>query len=751
MDYNELEPKIVFQYFKEISNIPHGSGNTEEISKYLMNFAKEHNLKAIYDSGRNIIIFKDGTKGFENSEPIILQGHMDMVCDKVPDCTIDMSKEGLTLCTNGEYLWADGTTLGGDDGIAVAYILAILASDDIPHPPIEAVITRDEEIGLLGAAELETSYLKGKRLINIDSEDEGIFTAGCAGAMIYTANIPTEFENSDNNTLRIEISGLTGGHSGIDIGKQRKNAIKLLAKILQELSQNCDFYICDINGGVRENVIPKQAYAVICIEDTSKLKDIIKNIKSELINTEKDLKITFSETEISKKLSKQSTEKIITFLTNTKSTALKFNNKNEVLTSLNLGVVSLADNTFQASFMIRSNLKNEKEQQSDILDELVLSLGGSFEHSASYPAWEYAENSKLRETMTAVFERLYDRTPKIETIHAGLECGIIADKINNLDAVSIGPNILEIHTPNEKLDIASTKRTWKFLIEILNPLCYNNQKRYKGKNMNRKELIYMGIIIIFIISVIAVAWVLISSNKEEKNNTNISSRTQEELKKEFNNMFNNKIDFSNYNTDGIQKLDDTKDIVYTTYELERTENEKYEVDLHLPCINIKGEVPSEFNQITQKVFADKANSIFQNAKTYTIYSINYTGFINGDILSVVIKSNLKEGSNAQRTIVETYNLNLKTNQEVTIDEVIAQKSITKEEVESKVKQDVTKAIQDANKIQVSGYETFKRNIDSDEYKFENLTNFYLKDNGKMYIVFAYGNLNFTSEMDIIEI
>lgn len=288
--------------------------------------------------------------------------------------------------------------------------------------------------------------------------------------MIYTANIPIEFENSDNNTLRIEISGLNGGHSGIDIGKQRENAIKLLGKILYELSQDCKFSVCDINGGVRENVIPKQAYAVICIEDTSKLKDIIKNIKSELINTEKDLKITFSETEISKKLSKQSTEKIITFLTNTKSTALTFNNKNEVLTSLNLGVVSLADNTFQASFMIRSNLKNEKEQQSDILDELVLSLGGSFEHSASYPAWEYAENSKLRETMTAAFERLYDRTPKIETIHAGLECGIIADKINNLDAVSIGPNILEIHTPNEKLDIASTKRTWEFLIEILKEL-----------------------------------------------------------------------------------------------------------------------------------------------------------------------------------------------------------------------------------------------------------------------------------------
>lgn len=470
MDYKELEPTKVFRYFKEISDIPHGSGNTEEISKYLMNFAKERKLKAIYDSGRNIIIFKDGTKGFENSEPIILQGHMDMVCDKVPDCTIDMSKEGLTLCTDGKYLWADGTTLGGDDGIAVAYILAILDSGDIAHPPIEAVITRDEEIGLLGAAELEASYLKGKRLINIDSEDEGIFTAGCAGAMIYTANIPIEFESNTDNALRIEISGLTGGHSGIDIGKQRENAIKLLGKILHELSQNCDFSVCDINGGVRENVIPKQAHAVICLEDTAKLTDIISNIKSELINIEKDLKITISETESSKKLSKQSADKIITFLTNAKSTALKFNDKNEVLTSLNLGVVSLTDNTFQASFMIRSNLKNEKEQQSDILDELVLSLGGSFEHSASYPAWEYAENSNLRENMANVFECLYGTPPKIETIHAGLECGIIADKIENLDAVSIGPNILEIHTPNEKLDIDSTKRTWEFLIEILKEL-----------------------------------------------------------------------------------------------------------------------------------------------------------------------------------------------------------------------------------------------------------------------------------------
>ena len=464
------EPKRVFHYFEEICKIPHGSGNTKQISDYLVQFAKDHDLKYVQDEMNNVVIYKPGTAGYENAPVVIIQGHMDMVCEKRPDVEHDFTKDGLNLSVEGDYVSANGTTLGGDDGIAVAYGLALLESDTIAHPPLEVFITVDEEIGLLGAAELETSYLKGKRLINIDSEDEGIFTAGCAGAMIYTANIPIEFESSDNNTLRIEISGLNGGHSGIDIGKQRENAIKLLGKILYELSQDCKFSVCDINGGVRENVIPKQAYAVICIEDTSKLKDIIENIKSELINTEKDLKITFSETGISKKLSKQSTEKIITFLTNTKSTALKFNNKNEVLTSLNLGVVSLADNTFQASFMIRSNLKNEKEQQSDILDELVLSLGGSFEHSASYPAWEYAENSKLRETMTAVFERLYDRTPKIETIHAGLECGIIADKINNLDAVSIGPNILEIHTPNEKLDIASTKRTWKFLIEILKEL-----------------------------------------------------------------------------------------------------------------------------------------------------------------------------------------------------------------------------------------------------------------------------------------
>lgn len=474
MNYNELEPKKVFKFFKEISDIPHGSGNTEEISKYLINFAKERNLKVVYDSGRNIIIFKDGTKGFENSKPVILQGHMDMVCDKVPDCTIDMSKEGLKLCTDGEYLWADGTTLGGDDGIAVAYMLAILDSDDIPHPPIEAVITRDEEIGLLGAAELDSSYLNGKRLINIDSEDEGIFTVSCAGAMIYTANIPIEFEHNTDNVLLIKISGLKGGHSGIDIGKKRINAIKLLSKILHDLSQDCSFSICDISGGVRENVIPKQAYAVICSDDTATIKQrlnkIISSIKSELADAENGLKITVAETENNKKLPKHITSKIMTFLINANSGALKFNDKNEVLTSLNLGVVSLSDNIFKASFMIRSNLKNEKEQQADILDRLVFSLNGSFEHSASYPAWEYAENSELRDTMTDVYKRLYGIYPKIETIHAGLECGIIADKIDNLDAVSIGPNILEIHTPNEKLDIPSTKRTWDFLLEVLKEL-----------------------------------------------------------------------------------------------------------------------------------------------------------------------------------------------------------------------------------------------------------------------------------------
>lgn len=474
MNYSELEPKKVYKFFGEIAAIPHGSGNTAAIAGYLMNFAKERNLEAVYDKGGNVIIFKKGTSGYENSEPVILQGHMDMVCDKVPHCEYDMEKEGLHLHTDGEFLWADKTTLGGDDGIAVAYILAILDSDDIPHPPIEALITRDEETGMLGANELEAHYLKGTRMINIDSEDEGIFTAGCAGGMRVHANIPVTRKGTVRETLLVEIGGLKGGHSGIDIGKNRVNAIQLLAEILYCASSKFSFHLCSINGGVKDNVIPKEASAVIVGGNIPSLSKAIlaaaDDIRRKIPDSEPDFVINVSPKGADSFITSKSTKLVIETLCKLPTGVLEYSSSNEILTSLNMGTVSLDDSSLKIGFLTRSNLRNGNDSTALIIEHMVSEAGGTCTQSSSYPAWEYAEKSPLRNLMTDAFQEIYGKYPKIETIHAGLECGIIADKIPGLDAVSIGPDLTDIHTPNERLNIASAKRTWEFLLEALKKL-----------------------------------------------------------------------------------------------------------------------------------------------------------------------------------------------------------------------------------------------------------------------------------------
>lgn len=474
MNYSELEPKKVYKFFGDIAAVPHGSGNTAAIAEYLMNFAKERNLDAIYDKGGNVIIFKAGTPGYENSEPVILQGHMDMVCDKLPHCEHDMEKEGLNLCTDGEYLWAYQTTLGADDGIAVAYILSILDSDDVAHPPIEALITRDEETGMFGANELEAHYLKGKRMINIDSEDEGVFTAGCAGGMRIHASIPVTPKGKVRETLLVEVSGLKGGHSGIDIGKNRVNAIHLLSEILYCASSKFSFYICDINGGVKDNVIPKEASAVIAGGDIPSLSKAIlaaaDDIRRKIPDSEPNFVINVSPKGINTFLTSKSTKTIINTLCKLPTGVLEYSPSGEVLTSLNMGTVSLEDNALNIGFLTRSNLNNGNDSTSLVIEHLTAEMNGSCTRLSSYPAWEYCESSPLRALMADTFYEIYGKQPKIETIHAGLECGIIADKIPGLDAVSIGPDITDIHTPNERLNVASAKRTWEFLVEILKKL-----------------------------------------------------------------------------------------------------------------------------------------------------------------------------------------------------------------------------------------------------------------------------------------
>lgn len=474
---SELKPEKVFDFFRQISEIPHGSGNTAQIAQFCLDFAKERNLKAVKDCGGNVIIYANGTEGYENSEPVIIQGHLDMVCEKAPGCTKDMEKEGLTLCTDGEYLWADGTTLGGDDGIAIAYILALLDSDDIHHPPIEAVITRDEETGMYGANDFDASLVKGKKILNIDSEEEGVLTVSCAGGITVHCEVPFSFSDEKLNYIyEISVSGLTGGHSGADIHKNRKNASKVLGQLLNKLFETVDFRVSTIEGGGKTNVIPQNSKAIIGTDS-----DCTETIEKIIDDFEKAFKASNSENEPNAKISviptisgctfsdKTGTTLILDFLANAPDGIQSMSAEMEgiVQTSLNMGILITENNRIVADFLIRSNSADEKKSTAEMVTSFAEKLGGKAEQDSDYPAWEYRENSPLRDTMKAVYLEMYGEEPVVTAIHAGLECGIFSKKIENADIVSFGPNNENIHTPNERLNVASAGRCWEYLKEVL--------------------------------------------------------------------------------------------------------------------------------------------------------------------------------------------------------------------------------------------------------------------------------------------
>lgn len=475
MNISEIAPKSVFKYFYEISQIPHGSGNTEAIARYCMDFAEKRGLRAIYDKGGNVIIFKDGTNGFESAEPVIIQGHLDMVCEKTADCPLDMQKDSLKLITDGEWLWADRTTLGGDDGIAVAYALALLDSDTIPHPPLEILLTRDEETGMFGAAELEPAPFKGTRLINIDSEEEGIFTVGCAGGITAHCELALDFTDSRSFGFEISVTGGNGGHSGVDINKYRINAIRLLAEMLNRLNLQFNIGISELSGGDKNNVIPSSAYAVIS-SDTDIIpyvSEFNNGLKKQAGTAEPNICITAKSVSVPEQSTdKASTDKAIFALLQAPCGVQSMNADipDSVSTSLNLGSAVICRTGLKAGFLLRSSSAHEKKLLSDKLTAFTHFLGGNIIFDGDYPAWEYAQNSPLRTKMTEIYEKLYGKSPKIESIHAGLECGILSEKLGISDIVSIGPDMEHIHSPKERLNIASVKRTWEFLLELLKEL-----------------------------------------------------------------------------------------------------------------------------------------------------------------------------------------------------------------------------------------------------------------------------------------
>ena len=472
-----LNPASVFGFFEEICGIPHGSRNTKAISDYLVDFAKARNLRYIQDEVNNVIIFQDGTCGYEDHEPVILQGHMDMVCEKDASCPLNMETDGLDVMHDGAYVFAKGTTLGADNGIAVAYALALLDDTSIPHPPLEVVITVDEEIGLLGAAAIDLSELKGRVLLNLDSEDEGVFTVSCAGGATATISVDAPRRAVYGPCIRLVVDGLQGGHSGAEIHKNRANANKVMGEFLSRIQMIMPLCLTSFAGGSKDNAIPRscQVNAVAMGINLERINGIAEQLQAEIRETYDEPEATVQAFDLDalggNALSTELTAKVIGLLCSVPNgvQAMSAEMPGLVQTSLNMGIAKLG-NAMKMTFSVRSSVDQEKQDLLNKLQELAAFYEGSYSQMGEYPAWEYKADSKLRNVMVDTYKRMYNKEPEVLAIHAGLECGLLGKKIPGLDCVSIGPQMYDIHTSRERLSIASTERTWEFLLEILKAL-----------------------------------------------------------------------------------------------------------------------------------------------------------------------------------------------------------------------------------------------------------------------------------------
>ncbi len=475
-----LEPKEVFRFFEEISQIPRPSYQEKAVSDYLVSFARERGLEVYQDDLYNVIMIKEATPGYENEEPIILQGHMDMVCETAPGVTKDMSREGLNLEVRDGFVWAKGTTLGGDDGIAVAYALALLDSETLQHPRLEFVCTVSEEVGMDGAHAIDCSPLRGHLLLNMDSEEEGIVLAGCAGGGSSKVTLPVQRETCSDPRVLVHIHGLFGGHSGAEIHKGRASSVSLMGRVLRETAGTAEVRLIAAENGSKDNAISRDCVFTAAVSDAAsfatKIKEIETAVRAEYQVADPDIRIDLEEVrEIAgigsdaDPLTKESTENVTALLAALPQGIQRMSDNvaGLVETSLNWGTAGLRAENFEMRAAIRSSVGTA-------FDALVLQvkciaegLGASCEISGEYPAWEWVQNSVLRDKMARIYRDMFGQELLIEAIHAGVECGLLAGKIKNLDAISMGPDIIDIHTPNEHLDIASTKRMWDFIVRII--------------------------------------------------------------------------------------------------------------------------------------------------------------------------------------------------------------------------------------------------------------------------------------------
>ena len=473
---DRLEPNAVFRFFEELCAIPHGSGNTSAAADWLLRFAEARGLEHYRDGMNNVIIIGPAAPGCEAAPPVILQGHIDMVCEKDADCPLDMAKEGLSLAVEGDSVYARGTTLGGDDGIAVAMMLAILDDPALPRPRVECVFTVDEEVGMLGAQALDISPLRGRTMLNLDSEAEGIFTVSCAGGRCVSNTLPVARAPFEGAALDLSVSGLSGGHSGMEINKGRANADILLGRVLRALQKATDMRIIEVRGGLKDNAIPVLAEAQVVAADASAAAEVCRDcermFRTEYAVTDPAVSVAVRPGEIAVPMDSESSGRLIRFLLCAPNgvQAMSADVEGLVETSLNLGILTTDEAAVRAVFSVRSSVESRKELLTDRLRCLTEGLGGSVELSGDYPAWAFRRESPLRDTMTAVFREQYGRDPVIDAIHAGLECGLFSGKLPGLDCVSIGPDLTDIHTPRERMSVASVARTWALVREVLSRL-----------------------------------------------------------------------------------------------------------------------------------------------------------------------------------------------------------------------------------------------------------------------------------------
>jgi dipeptidase D len=477
----DLKSVKVFEYFEQLSQIPRGSGNEKEVSDYLVNFAKNHNLEVIQDKALNVIIRKKATSGYENKPAVIIQGHMDMVCEKNTDTEHDFTKDPLKLRVEGDKLSATGTTLGADNGIAVAMGLAILDSNEIAHPAIELIATTSEETGMDGAVALDPKDVKGRMLINIDSEEEGKLLVSCAGGTTAKVRIKAIWEKSDKNLIpcSIRIRGLKGGHSGMEIDKGRANANKLMSRVLVDLLSSVDFKLASINGGSKHNAIPREMDVVVLIKAeekvlvAEKIAEWEKVFKNEFRTVDGNLRLEF---EVLSKyedlvLSNKVRDSIVNFLYLVPNgiNSMSMDIKGLVESSLNLAIVTTEEKEITFISAIRSSVKSLKDDLFNKINVTAKLAHGEVSSESDYPEWAYNPNSKIRIVFEEVYNKMFGNKPEIAAIHAGLECGLFGEKFgeSEMDMISFGPNLYDVHTPDEHLSIASVEKMWNYLIEVL--------------------------------------------------------------------------------------------------------------------------------------------------------------------------------------------------------------------------------------------------------------------------------------------